>query len=194
MKKSSVWTIILVLVMAVAFVASGCAKKQTVKEDAASKAAVAKKEAAKPAAPAPAAPKAAPAAPAPAAPKAAAPKAAAKAAPTLPDPKDLTIWFAFDDYSLSPQAKENLEKIASWMAKNQQAKIQIQGNTCSVGTAEYNLALGDRRANSAKKYLEGLGVNSSRLSTISFGLEKPIAPNTDEVNRSRNRRDEFVSK
>ncbi len=172
--------------------ASGCAKKQTVKEDAASKGTAAKPaapqaQAAKPAAVPQQEAKAAPAAPVVKA-------EPAKPAATLPNPKDLTIWFAFDDYSLSPQAKENLEKIASWMSKNQQAKIQIQGNTCNLGTAEYNLALGDRRANSAKKYLEGLGVNSGRLSTISFGLEKPVAPNTDEVNRSRNRRDEFVAK
>ncbi len=194
-RKSSVWTFIFVLVLAVAFVASGCAKKQTVKEDSASKAAGAAKaqpkaEAAKPA------DKSKDAGPAKSAPSASgtAKAEAAKPARALPNPKDLTIWFAFDDYSLSPQAKENLEKIASWMSKNGQSKVQIQGNTCNLGTAEYNLALGDKRANSAKKYLEGLGVNSARLSTISYGLEKPMAPNTDEMNRSRNRRDEFVSK
>jgi len=79
------------------------------------------------------------------------------------------------------------------MKSNPQIKIQIQGNTCNIGTAEYNLALGEQRAISAKTYLERLGIDGSRLSTISYGLEKPRVPNTDEVNRSQNRRDEFVS-
>ena len=79
------------------------------------------------------------------------------------------------------------------MKNNPDAKIQIQGNTCNIGTAEYNLALGEQRASSAKTYLERLGINGGRLSTISYGLEKPRVPNTDEANRSLNRRDEFVS-
>jgi peptidoglycan-associated lipoprotein len=112
-----------------------------------------------------------------------------------PAPFDLAglrIQFAFDDYNLSSQAKENLEKVASWMSKNPVAKIQIQGNTCNIGTAEYNLALGENRAMTARRYLQGLGVSSSRISTISYGMEKPMLPNTDETNRSKNRRDEFV--
>jgi len=104
----------------------------------------------------------------------------------------LRIQFGFDDYNLSSQARENLEKVASWMSKNPAAKIQIQGNTCNIGTSEYNLALGENRAMSARKYLQGLGVSSSRLSTISYGMEKPMLPNTNENNRSKNRRDEFV--
>ncbi len=194
-KKSSVWLIVLVSVLAICLVATGCAKKQVVKEEAAAKAA--KKEMAPPATPKAAE---APKAEAKAAPAAPAPSAAAKTETAAPaeklslNPKDLTIWFAFDDYNLSSNSKENLEKIASWMSKNSNSQIQIQGNTCNLGTAEYNLALGDRRANSAKKYLVGLGVKPERLSTISFGLEKPIAPNTDEYNRSKNRRDEFVAK
>jgi peptidoglycan-associated lipoprotein len=132
--------------------------------------------------------------PAPSAPKEEAKKEAAPPA-AMPAPIDLTamrIWFAFDDYNLSTHSKENLEKIASWMSKNATARIQIQGNTCDIGTAEYNLALGERRAGSAKKYLEGLGVSADRLSTISYGLERPLVPNTNEENRSKNRRDEFV--
>ena len=82
--------------------------------------------------------------------------------------------------------------MASWMKNNPDAKVQIQGNTCDIGTAEYNLALGEQRASSAKTYLERLGISGGRLSTISYGLEKPRVPNTDEANRSMNRRDEFV--
>ena len=199
-KRSSVWLFVLISILAIGLVATGCAKKQVVKEEAAAKPAEAKKgetgaaasqqegkseEAKAASAPSTSAPS-----------EAAKQEAAAPAAASVVslDPKDLTIWFAFDDYNLSSNAKENLEKIAAWMSKNSSAKIEVQGNTCNLGTAEYNLALGDRRANSAKKYLVGLGVNGERLSTISFGLEKPIAPNTDEYNRSKNRRDEFRAK
>jgi len=104
----------------------------------------------------------------------------------------LRIQFAFDDYSLSSKSKENLEKIAKWMSENPGARLQIEGHTCDIGTAEYNLALGERRATSAKMYLEGLGIASSRLSTISYGEERPRVPNSNESNRSQNRRDEFV--
>jgi peptidoglycan-associated lipoprotein len=112
-----------------------------------------------------------------------------------PAPFDLAglrIQFAFDDFNLSSKAKENLEKVASWMSKNPAAKIQIEGHTCEVGTNEYNLALGERRANSAKRYLEGLGVSSRRISTISYGEERPLDPGHTEDARSKNRRDEFV--
>ena len=109
-----------------------------------------------------------------------------------PDLRELRIQFAFDDYNLSTHSKENLEKIAGWMSKDSAAKIQIEGHTCDIGTPEYNLALGERRANSAKKYLEGLGVNTTRISTISYGEERPMVPNSDEANRSKNRRDEFL--
>ena len=119
-------------------------------------------------------------------------EAAPPAAPEAIDLVGLRLQFAFDDYSLSTKAKENLEKLASWMKKTDSAKIQIEGHTCDIGTNEYNLALGERRASSAKTYLEGLGIGPSRISTISYGEERPLVPNTDEANRSKNRRDEFV--
>jgi peptidoglycan-associated lipoprotein len=78
------------------------------------------------------------------------------------------------------------------MNRNPKTKIQIEGHTCDIGTAEYNLALGERRATSAKTYLERLGISANRLSTISYGEERPMLPNKDEANRSKNRRDEFV--
>jgi len=197
LKKSSVWLIVLVAVVAIAFIATGCAKKQVVKEEAAAKpmGEMKKEKAPAPApTPAPAPPKeeAKPMAPAPVAP---APKMEAapvteKVAP--PDLRELRIQFAFDDYNLSTRSKENLEKIAGWLSKDSAAKIQIEGHTCDIGTPEYNLALGERRANSAKKYLEGLGVSAARVSTISYGEERPMVPNSDEANRSKNRRDEFL--
>ncbi len=200
LKKSSVWLVVLIAVVAIAFIATGCAKKQVVKEEAAAKPAVEVKKEEAPAppapAPAPAPPKEeakaeAPApAPAPPAPKVEAAPVAEKVAP--PDLRGLRIQFAFDDYNLSTRSKENLEKIAGWLSKDSAAKMQIEGHTCDIGTPEYNLALGERRANSAKKYLEGLGVNAARISTISYGEERPMVPNSDEANRSKNRRDEFL--
>jgi peptidoglycan-associated lipoprotein len=195
-RRSSIWFVVLISVVTIAFIATGCAKKQVVKEEAAAKPIIeTKKEEPKEApAPAPPAPKEEmKAAPAPPAPKEEAKKEAA--APAEKPSIDLTamrIWFAFDDYNLSNHSKENLEKIATWMSKTPATKIQIQGNTCNLGTAEYNLALGERRASSAKKYLQGLGVSADRVSTISYGLERPLAPNTNEENRSKNRRDDFV--
>jgi peptidoglycan-associated lipoprotein len=121
----------------------------------------------------------------------AAAKAEAKPAPL--DLNALRIQFAFDDYSLSARSKEDLEKIGAWMKQNPPIKVQIQGHTCDIGTSEYNLALGDRRAVSAKEYLVAMGIEAPRLATISYGEEKPRAPNSDEANRSLNRRDEFVT-
>jgi len=203
-KKSSLWFIILISVVAMGLVASGCAKKQMMKEDMAGKPAMeAKKEEAKPQAPQ--------ALEKPQPPKEEASKPTAMAPAVKPKeenmPKEETmrkeaakpfdlagsrIQFAFDDYNLSVQSEDRLNQIAEWMKKNPGTKIQIQGYTCDIGTDEYNLALGEERAESAMKYLERLGVDSNRLSRISYGEEKPRVPNTDEENRSLNRRDEFV--
>jgi peptidoglycan-associated lipoprotein len=200
-RKSSIWLVILVSIMAIAFIASGCAKKQVVKEEAAAKpapapapAVEAKKEEPKAAEPVVVAPPPAPKveAPPPAPQEAAKPVEAAKPAVESIDLTTLRIQFAFDDYNLSNKAKENLEKISGWMSRDRDAKIRIEGHTCDIGTTEYNLALGERRANSAKTYLEALGVSSNRLSTISYGEERPLVPNKSEGERSQNRRDEFV--
>ena len=195
LRKSSVWLVVLIAVLAVAFIASGCSKKQVVKEEAAGKPIVAAP------APAPApTPAPAPVVPAPAPVPAPPPAPAPVPPPPPPPPKaeeaidlaSLRLYFAFDDYSLSTKGKENLEKLGAWMNRNPNTKIQIEGHTCDIGTAEYNLALGERRANSAKMYLERLGISPNRLSTINYGEERPMLPNKDEANRSKNRRDEFV--
>jgi peptidoglycan-associated lipoprotein len=191
-KKSSWMLVILISIVAVSFLAAGCAKKSVVKEEVAGRpapAAEAKKAEPPPRPVAP--PKAEPAAPPPPAP---APKVEA-APPKAVAPVDLAalrIQFAFDDYSLSSQAKENLEKLAGWMKEAGSAKIQVEGHACEIGTNEYNLALGERRANSAKTYLEGLGIGTGRLSTISYGEERPLDPGHTEAARSKNRRAEFV--
>jgi peptidoglycan-associated lipoprotein len=76
--------------------------------------------------------------------------------------------------------------------KNNSLKVQIEGNCDERGSDEYNLALGEKRAKSAMKYLETLGVPAERLSVISYGKEKPADPGHDEAAWAKNRRDEFV--
>ena len=188
-KKSSVWPVILISMVAIAFLVTGCSKKSIIYEEAAGRPVMEAKKEIPPPAPKMEPPKAPPA---PAPKVEAAPPPKVEAAPAPFDLTGMRIQFAFDDSSLSTRSKENLEKIAAWMKGNPNVKIQIQGNTCNIGTSEYNLALGQERATSAKTYLESLGVNGSRLSTISYGFEKPRVPNKDEANRSLNRRDEFV--
>lgn len=199
-KKSSVWLVVLISVVAIAFIASGCAKKQVIKEEMAATPAVeAKKAEAKPEAPkVMEKPKTEVYKPE-SAPVVEKPKEETKPEAAKPEEKlatielaSLRIQFAFDDYTLSGKAKVNLEKIASWMPKNPTAKIQIEGHACEIGTNEYNIALGERRANSGKKYLEGLGVSPARISTISYGEERPLDPGHTEEARAKNRRDEFV--
>jgi len=197
LKRSSWLLVILVCVVAVGFLVTGCSKKITAKEEVGGKPAVveAKKEAPPPAPVAPPEPKPVPPSPPPPAPVPAPKVETAPPAPPAVEAIDLDglrLQFAFDDYSLSAKSKENLEKLADWMKKAQDAKIQIEGHTCDIGTSEYNLALGERRASSAKTYLETLGIASGRISTIGYGEEKPLVPNKDEGNRSQNRRDEFV--
>jgi peptidoglycan-associated lipoprotein len=193
-KKIPLYFVVLISILAIGLIASGCSKKQVIKEEAAGKPVMeAKKEQAKPEipkvmeTPKEKTPEVSPAVPT------GKPKEEAKPEQKLAfiDLASLRIQFAFDDYSLSPKSKQNLEQTAYWLSKTPDAKIQIQGNTCDIGTAEYNLALGDRRAISAKMYLEHLGINPNRISTISYGEERPLIPNTDEANRSKNRRDDF---
>jgi peptidoglycan-associated lipoprotein len=189
-KKFSWLLVILVSVVAVGFLVSGCAKKSVVKEEVAGRPAPpveAKKEVPPPA---PMAPPREEVKPAP--PPAPAPKVEAAPPVEAIDLAGLRLRFAFDDYSLSSKSKENLEKLAGWMKKAPDARIQVEGHTCDIGTSEYNLALGERRAASAKTYLENLGIAPGRIATISYGEEKPLVANKDEGNRSQNRRDEFV--
>ncbi|MBW1679325.1 MAG: peptidoglycan-associated lipoprotein Pal [Deltaproteobacteria bacterium] len=102
-----------------------------------------------------------------------------------------TIYFDFDKYNLKPPVTEKLDKTADWLSKNSSVKVRIEGHCDERGTNEYNLALGDRRANSALKYLANLGISSNQLSTISYGEEKPADPGHNEDAWAKNRRDEF---
>jgi peptidoglycan-associated lipoprotein len=102
------------------------------------------------------------------------------------------IHFDFDKSFIRNDAKPILEKVAAYLKKTPEAKLQIEGHCDERGTSEYNLALGQRRADAAKKYLANLGVDGGRLSTISFGEEKPADPGQNESAWARNRRAVFV--
>jgi len=102
------------------------------------------------------------------------------------------IYFDFDSANLSEAARRTLTKNASVLMNDSSAKIRIEGNCDERGSAEYNLALGERRAGSARQYLQSLGVKDDRLSIISYGKEKPAVQGSDESAMAKNRRDEFV--
>jgi len=102
------------------------------------------------------------------------------------------IYFDFDSSDLSDTARGTLTKNVDALKKESSAKIRIEGNCDESGSAEYNLALGERRAKSAQQYLIALGVKPDRLSIVSYGKEKPAVQGSDEAAGSKNRRDEFV--
>lgn len=104
----------------------------------------------------------------------------------------IDVYFDFDKYNLKPKAREILADKAYWLKKNPSVKIYIEGHCDERGTNEYNLALGERRANSAKMYLTSLGISPGRLGTISYGEERPIDPSRNEVAWAKNRRAHFV--
>lgn len=103
-----------------------------------------------------------------------------------------TVYFAFDDYTLSAEAQASLNNLADQLKKNTSAVIQVEGNCDERGSIEYNLALGERRAQSVKNYLTQLGIDPSRITTISYGEEKPAVEGHDEAAWAKNRRAEFV--
>lgn len=104
------------------------------------------------------------------------------------------IYFEFDQYILSDTAKQNLNKKAKWLQTFPSAKALIEGHCDERGSAEYNLALGQKRADAAMKYLVSLGINANRISTISYGKEKPLDPGHTEAAWAKNRRAHFVLK
>ncbi|HJV91252.1 MAG TPA: peptidoglycan-associated lipoprotein Pal [Holophagaceae bacterium] len=101
------------------------------------------------------------------------------------------VHFDYDKSDIKAEERARLQKIADFLRAYPTAKLQIQGNADERGTAEYNLALGNRRASAALDYLHTLGVEGSRLSLISFGKEKPVCTEAKESCWSQNRRDHF---
>jgi len=102
------------------------------------------------------------------------------------------IHFDFDKYDIRSGDAEILKENAALLMKHPTLKIQIEGHCDERGTSEYNLALGERRANSAKKYLVSLGMRADQISTISYGEEKPLDPGHNEEAWAKNRRDHFI--
>lgn len=171
MRKLMMVLVVLVFACGTMLTMSSCAKKQ-----------VGTGEAAKPAAAAPSAP---------------APAAAAPSTADVDKAQDVRafeaegIYFDFDKAEIKADAKAILEKKAAWLRANPTYKVKIEGNCDERGTNEYNLALGDRRAKAAQKYLNALGISMDRMSTISYGEEKPACSEKNEKCWSKNRRDDF---
>ena len=104
------------------------------------------------------------------------------------------ILFEFDSTKLSDEAQQILRNKAEWLRENPRAQVIIEGHCDERGTNEYNLALGDRRAFSAKSFLVDLGIDQSRLTTVSYGEERPLDPRSVEDAWTKNRRAHFVIK
>jgi peptidoglycan-associated lipoprotein len=103
-----------------------------------------------------------------------------------------TIFFEYDQARLTADARKKLADNAAWIKSHAGFTVQIEGHTDARGSVEYNLALGERRAKSVKSYLESIGVESKRMTVISYGKEKPIAEGDTEAAYSKNRRANFV--
>ena len=102
------------------------------------------------------------------------------------------IHFGYNDYTVQPQDSSILRSNASWLQAHPGSNVQVEGNCDERGSEEYNIALGAKRAQSAKDYLVTLGISPGRLSTISYGKELPLCQEHDESCWQRNRRDHFV--
>ena len=98
------------------------------------------------------------------------------------------VFFDFDKYDLKQEARTTLERQAFWLRKYPSSTVTIEGHCDERGTREYNLALGERRANSVKDYLVALGVDEGRITTISYGKERPVAFGSNDEAWAQNRR------
>lgn len=98
------------------------------------------------------------------------------------------VFFGFDRTDLSAEARATLDRQATWLKKYTSVSIALEGHCDERGTREYNLALGDRRANSAKNYLIASGVSASRVTTVSYGKERPAVLGSNEAAWAQNRR------
>ena len=98
------------------------------------------------------------------------------------------VFFATNDTVLTTASRETLRKQAAWLRKNSDINVIVEGHADERGTREYNLALGERRANSAKDYLMTYGISSDRISVLSYGKEKPVDSGSDPLAWSKNRR------
>ncbi len=102
------------------------------------------------------------------------------------------VYFGYDEATLTPEGMARIDAIAAHMKEDAAAKLSIEGHCDDRGSVEYNLALGQRRSDAVKKYLETVGVTADRLAALSFGEEKPASGGEGEENWSKNRRVEFA--
>jgi len=98
------------------------------------------------------------------------------------------VFFATNETVLTTASRETLRKQAAWLRKNSDINVVLEGHADERGTREYNLALGERRANSAKDYLMTYGISSDRISVLSYGKEKPVDSGSNPLSWSKNRR------
>jgi OOP family OmpA-OmpF porin len=102
------------------------------------------------------------------------------------------VHFDFDRYSLRPEATRALDEAIKTLQGNPEVRLEIEGHTCNIGTAEYNLALGERRSSAVREYLADRGISADRLRTVSYGEERPKHDNAREETRRLNRRAALV--
>ena len=185
MKGTFSWKWAVLALSVAALMSLGCAKKQTVKSEGAQA----------PSAAAPSAVAEAPAKEAPPAPAAGIPAPPPGIAVTEEKRSQFDdIRFDFDKSEVKPEGRKTCQAVADYLKKNPKAMILIEGHCDERGTAEYNIALGERRATAVMTYLVSLGVPKGALSTVSFGKEKPLDPGHDDGAWAKNRRAHFVLK
>lgn len=177
--RKSAWYLIFVVLLGM-LTMWGCPKKTEVTSTP-----EARQEAAPPAQQAPTAESARPVP----TPEAEAPKEKATPAASSLQP----VYFDFDKSFVRPDARDIMKANADWLKAHPKVKIRIEGNCDERGTIEYNQALGQRRATSAKKYLTDLGISAARISIISYGKEKPVCSESTESCWQKNRRDDFMA-
>lgn len=98
------------------------------------------------------------------------------------------VFFAYDQSDISSEARGTLDRQAAWLKQYPSVSITVEGHADERGTREYNLALGERRANSIRSYLQSQGVDASRIQTISYGKERPAVPEANPAGWAQNRR------
>ncbi len=115
-------------------------------------------------------------------------------APLAVKPSTNSVYFAFDRSDLDAAARATLDAYAEWLNANNSINITIEGNCDERGSREYNLALGQRRADSIRDYLSTRGVSAARVDTVSFGEERPVCKGTGEACWAQNRRGDIVTR
>ena len=119
-------------------------------------------------------------------------KAAAAREAALKGSKLEAVLFEFDQWSIREDQKEVMAKNSQWLKSNPSVKVRLEGHCDERGTAEYNLALGQKRAEGVKSFLEGLGISGQRLTAVSYGKERPLDPGHNDAAWAKNRRVDIV--